>query len=121
MRSRKFSLGLLTGALVLISVSAASAEDLKPYENKQAGLRLRYPAAWVKSETLKGALVAFGAPKEKANLKLVENVTLVIQDLAPDVATLEKYTAMYDAQRKKDPSGVALVESKKTVLGGLPA
>ena len=120
MRLKIRNLCLLIGALVLVPVSVIQAAGFQSYENRQAGLRLGYPAGWIKSESTPGVLVAFGAPKEKANLKLVENVTVVVQDLTPDVATLEKYTAMYDAQRKKDPS-VVLVESKKTVLGGLPA
>ena len=118
---KKQRLVLWVGLLTLFSTYAIAADSVLVYENKPAGVKLRYPADWIKSETLPGALIAFGAPKEKANLKMVENVTLSVQVPSKEFATLEKYTRMYDEQRKKDPIAPKVLESKKTTLGGLPA
>ena len=115
----KRSLCWLIAAAMMLPVSAAAAGWLF-YENKKAGVKIKYPADWVMTETLAGSVVAFGVPKEKANLKMVENVTVTVQDLTPD-ATLEKYTRAYEAERKKDPHGPVVVESRKATLGGQPA
>ena len=106
-------------ASMVLSVSAGAA-DMLSYENKQAGAKLKYPADWIKSETLEGTVVAFGAPKARANLKMVENVALVVQDVTAD-ATLDKYTAAYEKERKKSPNAPKILESRKTTLGGQPA
>ena len=116
---RKRSLCLLIAVLMMLPLSAA-AEGWLSYENKQAGVKLKYPPDWVMTETLAGAVVAFGVPKEKANLKMVENVTVTVQDLTPD-ATLEKYSRAYEEQRKNDPIAPKVIESRKTTLGGLAA
>ena len=121
MRSRIVNGCLLFGGLTLFPVEAVYAGPMQSYENTKAGVRLTYPKGWIKSENVPGALVAFGVPEEKANLDMVENVMVVVQKLPPEVPTLEKYTTMYEAQRKKDPVGTQTIVSKETMLGGLPA
>ena len=106
---------------VLASTGSLRAEEFAVYENKAAGLKLRHPAAWVQDEKVPGVLVAFGAPKEKANLDLVENVTLMVHDVTPETSTLEKYTQKYVAELASDTSDAKIVESHETVLAGLPA
>ena len=121
MKLRKRSFGLWLGAWLLLPVSVMASAVL-PYENKEAGVKLKYPADWIKAENLPGTLVGFGVPKEKANLKMVENVLLTVDNNLPaEAATLEKYTKMYEEQRQKDAIAPRLLESKKTKLGGLPA
>ena len=112
-------ISILWLAVWLMVCGQAYAEEMKAYENKQAGLRMRYPAGWVMDDKVAGVLVAFGAPQDKANLKLVENVTVVVQDLVRD-ERLETYTRSYEQQLKNDPS-TKVIESKKTMLGALPA
>ena len=119
MKIKKTSLCLFVIAAMMLPISAG-AGDMLSYENQQAGVKMKYPADWIKSETLEGAVVAFGAPKAKANLKMVENVSLVVQDVTPD-ATLDKYTAAYEMERKRNPNGPRVAESRKTTLGGQPA
>ena len=116
---KETSLCLFVVASMMLPLSA-SAADMLSYENSTAGVKLKYPADWIKSEALPGAVVAFGVPKEKANLKMVENISLTIQDLTPD-ATLDKYTAAYEKERKNNPDGPKVLESRKTTLGGQPA
>ena len=119
MKLKTKGLCLFVAAAMMLPMSAGAADTLS-YENNKAGVKLKYPADWIKSETLEGTVVAFGAPKAKANLKMVENVSLVVQDVTPD-ATLDKYTAAYEKERGKDPNGPKVAESRKSTLGGQPA
>ena len=120
MKRLKRSLCGILAAGLLYSLPAM-AETFLAYERPEAGVKLKYPADWIKSESLPGVLVAFGVPKEKANLKMVENIALTVQELPADMSTLETYTSMYEKQREKDPNPPKVIESKKTKLGGQPA
>ena len=106
--------------LAFLHAGAVMAAEQVSYENKKTGLKFSYPANWVADEKVPGIAVAFGAPKDKANLDLVENVTVIIQDLTPERSTLERYTKAYEKELKSEPSA-KVVESTKTTLAGLPA
>ena len=112
---------LIVTAVSCFAFTTADAAGVKPYVNAKSGVNISYPADWVKSENVPGALVAFGAPKEKANLKMVENVTLTVQELPQEFATMDKYTKMYEKQREQTPDPPKVIESKKMKLGGQPA
>ena len=91
------------------------------YRHPTDHFSIRYPPSWGKVTNKDGASVIFISPKQSALDTFRENVNVVVQNLASNPMSLQKYTDTAIFQVKVVfKSGIVEVESKSIYLDGKP-
>lgn len=91
-----------------------------PYLNFTKGIRLKYPADWVKEERMPDpVIVIFLSQAEGPTDRFRENVNIMMETLPPGV-TLQNYVD-YSLNTLKNTPGSSLIESGPTTMANLPA
>ena len=78
--------------LVIVLIIYMGRDLLINYKHPGYKFSLNYPANWVKLENYQGAAIVFIAPKQNSYDTFQENVSILIQSLADNVMSLQKYT-----------------------------
>ncbi|RZM22387.1 MAG: hypothetical protein EOO88_29590 [Pedobacter sp.] len=113
----------LVTAFLLISlisrsqVSISSGGDLMVISRN--GYSIQYPATWrVDTSHAFGTDVFIASQKEGTADKFVENVNVLIQNLPPEISSLEQYVAISEQQIKNYAKDGELIRSLKVAENG---
>lgn len=94
--------------------------DFLTYENSDYGVKIKYPSNWQQTET-EDVIVSFLSPKADASADIQENLGLIMNDLAGQGLTLQKYNEIAIEQLKQTFPDIKIIESGSTVLSNNPA
>lgn len=95
-------------------------QQFLPYENFTLGIRMKYPADWLKQDQFPGSMVLFSSPPEGPLDFFRENVLVLIEALPPG-ATLQEYVDTTIAQGKAVVPNLSVLSSHAGSLSGEPA
>jgi hypothetical protein len=95
-------------------------QNFLPYENFSLGIRMKYPADWLKQDRAGIPLVGFFSPPEGPMDFFRENVTMSIDELPPGT-TLQEYVDNSLAETRKVMPNLDVLASQDAQLSNLPA
>jgi hypothetical protein len=101
-------------------MSASFAPQFVPYENFTLGIRIKYPADWLKQDQPGIPLVGFFSPPEGPMDFFRENLTVAVEELAPGV-TLQQYVDRSLAAARTNMPNFNIIASQSASLANLPA
>ena len=100
--------------------ASLTPQPFLPYENFSLGIRMKYPADWLKQDQDGVPLVGFFSPPEGPMDFFRENVTMSIEELPPGT-TLQQYVDKSLADIHKVMPNLEVLASQAAQLSNLPA
>ncbi len=113
-------LWVAVGILFLVVFNYMSfAGGFDKYVDPLYGFSVSYPSDWQKVEHFQpGAAAVFISPKSKKTDKYRENFNITVQDIPPDVATVEAYTERATMQMMAVFPDITVESSEPITFGG---
>lgn len=129
-KAKKSSVWLFVGGgfgilliLLVIAFSKSDTEFVK-YKNDKYGFSMEYPADWdsLPTEETPGLAAQFRSPKQHELDIFPENVSIVIQELPPEMLDLQAYSkAAYEQLEAVMGNHWIVIEKGQTTFAGLKA